>query len=86
MKTKRQIQEIIRKWVLKTENEECIITENEGDDRKAFLFKYDGFIYEILWEGNYPCHLKEFENLFNNTGWWFDFECPSVIIIFREDR
>jgi len=86
MKTKKQIQKKIQDWVIKTESEECVITESEDDNKKEFLFKYDGFIYEILWEGNYPCFFKEFEDLFKNTGWCFDFALPSIMLVFREDR
>ena len=86
--SKKAIQARITKWCIKQAkkiNADCLIAFEDLDKRR-FYFKYDGFIYECLYYSGqlYNTSIDSFDKLFINSGWSYDYEDASVMIIFKD--
>lgn len=89
MKTKRGIKTVISNWAKKTSKEwkaDCLFCfeEPEINDKKSFYFKVDGFIYDAVNAVN-GCDSFSFSEIFECTGWNYEFDSASVLLIFKED-
>ena len=89
MKTKKGMQTLITNWAKKIAKKwdmDCLVNFEDNDER-SFYFKYDGFIYECVYYSGefYSIYIKSFMNLFKGTGWGYDYNNASVIIVYKED-
>ena len=88
MKTQKGMQTLITKWAKKTSkkyNADCLV-DFEDNDHRSFYFKYDGFIYDCVYYSGefYHTCIGTFDKLFEGTGWTYDYEDASVIIVYKE--
>ena len=89
MKIQRGMQTLITKWAKKISKKygaDCLV-DFEDNDRRSFFFKYDGFIYDCVYYSGefYESSIGSFKKMFEGTGWTYDYEDASVIIVYKED-
>lgn len=91
MKTQKGMKTLIRNWVnretiKKFEAESCPFSFEDNDNR-SFYSKYDAVLYDCLhYSGEfYDMFIESFDKIFKGTGWSYDYEDASVIIVYKED-
>lgn len=89
MKTKKGMKTLITKWAKKTSKRagmDCLF-DFEDKDERSFYFKYDGFLWDCLYYSGefYRNNIAEFDMIFDKTGWSYEYEDASVIIVYKED-
>jgi len=89
MKTQKGMQTLITKWskkIAKKHGMDCLI-DFEDNDYRSFFFKYDGFIWDCLYYSGefYESFIGSFDKIFKGTGWSYDYEDASVIIVYKGD-
>ena len=90
----QDIKKLILDWIKRCEETygekmmyDVDIYEESGEER--IEFRYDADLYQII-EYYFSDGLddfglmKEFDNMFKRTGWWFEFERPGIMIIVPE--
>jgi len=83
------MQTLISEWAKKISKEinaDCLI-DFEDKDKRSFYFKYDGFIWDCLYYSGefYSSRIESFDGIFEGTGWSYDYEDASVMIVYKED-
>jgi len=81
MKTQKGMQTLITNWTKRTSKKfdaDCLV-DFENKDNRSFYFKYDGTgeFYSRLIEG--------FDRIFQGTGWNYDYDEASVMVVYKED-
>ena len=89
MKTQKGMQTKIAKYckrITKKYDNDCLF-DFEDKDERSFYFKYDGYLWECLYYSGelFEYYLTSFRKLFEGTGWSYDYEDASVMIIYKED-
>jgi len=89
VKTQKGMKTLITKWAKKTSKKfdaDCLV-DFEDIDKRSFYFKYDGFLWDCLcYIGEfYESSISSFDKIFERTGWSYDHENSSVMLIYKED-
>jgi len=83
--TKREIKKVISDWAKRTSKiwkKDCLFRFEEAQNSDSFFFKVDGFIYDAVNAVN-GCDSFTFAEIFENTGWDFEFNTSSVLLIYK---
>jgi len=83
--TKTEIKKVLSDWAKKTSKvwgQDCLFSFEEAQNSDSFYFKIDGFIYDAVNAVN-GCDSFAFSEIFENTGWDYEFDTPSVLLIYK---
>lgn len=86
--TKQEIKKVLSDWAKKTSKiwgQDCLFSFEGGQNEDSFFFKVDGFIYDAVNAVN-GCDSFAFEEIFENTGWNYEFDLPSVLLIYKGEQ
>jgi len=83
------MQTLITNWTKRTSKKfdaDCLV-DFENKDNRSFYFKYDGFLWDCLYyTGEFYSRLIEsFDRIFQGTGWNYDYDEASVMVVYKED-
>jgi len=85
--TKKGIKKVISDWAKRTSKvwgQDCLFSFEEAQNLDSFYFKINGFIYDAVNAVN-GCDSFSFSEIFEGTGWNYEFDTPSVLLIYKGD-
>ena len=85
--TKQEIKKVLSDWAKKTSKiwkQDCLFSFEGAQNPNSFFFKIDGFIYDAVNAVN-GCDSFSFSEIFEGTGWGYEFDSTSVLLIYEEE-
>lgn len=85
--TKKGIKKVISDWAKRTSKiwkQDCLFSFEGAQNPDSFFFKVDGFIYDAA-NAVKGCDSFSFSEIFEDTGWNYEFNSPSVLLIYKEE-